>query len=294
MTLIYPKHQTQSPNDFVGRASFIAHYARLAGIKVQEIEDTDDVWLQRKVRGKGWIHGKGNHLSCLYNGRRIIFELSDFLELGDTEQFTDPFFKFHYSRVLYGHLEHVFPVGPSMILPSGISTFRYYFSLRDRFKYNCSTDIISNRQEPRRLAQGRRIKVQNILQRRYGKNLDTNWKDTQKNFWTSNENCLVSVCVPGACNNMLDRGHYELIGLGVCTISPYIPTVLPWNKKLIPNEHYICCENDYSNIVEKVEWCRSNRKRCNEIGKNASALFDKYCTPTKYWEWIDYCLGKIK
>jgi hypothetical protein len=275
---------------------FIVHYARLAGIQVSLIEDTKNVWAQRKVRGSGWPHGKGNLVSCVYNGKRIMFECSDFPELGEEHirRYQDriPIFKFHYDGGLHSRFENVFPIGPCLVLPSDLSAFEHYLSKRETFRYTCSTDVVSNRQEPRRLALERRTHVQRLLKRKYGDNLDLNWKGTQEGFWNANEDCLASICVPGACNNMLDRGHYELLGLGVCTISPFIPTVLPWNKNLVPGEHYIQCKDDYSDLVDKIEFCRGNRKESVRIGDNAKALFAQCSTPSRYWQWIDACIGK--
>ena len=294
MKLVFPKHYVQSPNDFVGRAAFVAHYASLAGIDVHMVENKENVWMQRKVRGKGWVPSKGNHLSCMYKGKRLIFECSDFPHLGKLEEYEGiPCFKFHYSQKLHDDMKHVFPVGPSMLLPAGLPGFRSYYAMRETYEYTCANDVISNKQEPRRLALERRTRVQKMLRKRYGKDLDCNWRGTQGAFWRNNQHCLASVCVPGACNNMLDRGHYELIGLGVCTISPFIPTILPWNRILVPDQHYIVCKDDYSDLIEKIEWCRDNRQRCVEIGNNAKDLFTRYCTPDKYWEWIDHCMEKV-
>lgn len=291
-TLLFPINHTMTRNDNVKRALFVAHYASLAGIDVKMVEDTDTVFMHRKVYGTGWVPAKGNILSCEYNGRQIIFEYSDFPELGDDwmGQYSHlPIFKFHYNHDLHGGMSNVFPIGPCMILPSDLYGFKKYYELREIFQYTCSNDVISNRQEPRRLAAERRTHVQRTL-RTYGNNLDINWKGSQLEFWKSNEHCLASVCVPGACNNMLDRGHYELLGLGVCTISPYIPTTLPQGEHLISGVHYIKCCDDYSDLIEKIEFCRANRDACQVIGHNAKQLFDTISTPTKYWEWIDQCI----
>jgi len=295
-TLLFPKHTKQTNNDNVQRAEFVAHYATMAGIKVQRVENNQKVFVNRKVYGTGWVPDKGNILSVEYNGKQVIFEFSDFPTLGREwmEPFSHlPIFKFHYDEEMYKDMPNVFPIGPCMVLPSGLDGFERYFKLRDVFNYSPRNNIISNRQEPRRLALERRTHVQNVLRANYGKQVDTNWKGTQWDFWTSNKDCLASVCVPGACNNMLDRGHYELLGLGVCTISPYIPTALPWGKILVPNLHYIMCEDDYSDLVNIIEWCRNDRATCSSIGKSAKDLFNSCATPEKYWEWIDLCIEKF-
>ena len=38
--------------------------------------------------------------------------------------------------------------------------------------------------------------------------------------------------------------------------------------ELLPFVHYIPIKNDFSDLNEKIEWCRQNQKLCKEIGKN--------------------------
>jgi len=109
---------------------------------------------------------------------------------------------------------------------------------------------------------------------------------SQQQFWNETSSMLVSVCVPGHNNNMLDRGQIQSMAFGGCTISPYLPEVLPFDRRLVEGEHYIMCKDDYSDLVEKVEWCKENRKICVDIGNNAKQLFSETSKPNKLWEWI--------
>ena len=104
----------------------------------------------------------------------------------------------------------------------------------------------------------------------------------QVEFWNKHKNCLVAISVPGARNNMLDRGHYEQLALGVCVISPKINTLLPYRMELIPKTHYLNCADDYSDLVELINWCQRNRESCRAIGNQARQLFMNYCMPEKY------------
>jgi hypothetical protein len=92
---------------------------------------------------------------------------------------------------------------------------------------------------------------------------------------------------------MIDRGHYEQMALGVCVIAPPISTRLPYNKMLVPGEHFLQCKPDYSDLVEIIEWCRDNRSECRDIGENVYLLFKEHCRPKGYWSWIDHCLYKL-
>jgi hypothetical protein len=97
---------------------------------------------------------------------------------------------------------------------------------------------------------------------------------------------LVHVCVPGARNDILDRGQLQAMAFGCCTISPVLADCLAWNKELVPGVHYLSCANDYSDLIEKIEWCKSNRDKCIEIGQNAKILFQETSVPSKLLEWI--------
>ena len=54
----------------------------------------------------------------------------------------------------------------------------------------------------------------------------------------------------------------------------------------MPNVNYVSCNYDYSDLVEKIEWCKSNRDKCIEIGRNAQKLFQETSVPSKLLEWI--------
>ena len=39
--------------------------------------------------------------------------------------------------------------------------------------------------------------------------------------------------------------------------------------------HYVPVKNDQSDLIEKIEWLRSNDEKAREIGKNGRSLFNK-------------------
>jgi len=116
---------------------------------------------------------------------------------------------------------------------------------------------------------------------------------SQKEFWLEINNCFLPVFVPGWCNNMLDRGQFQYMALGCCTISPRLPECLPFGKKLIPNEHYIQCKDDYSDLIDLIKFYECFRETCIEIGNNAKQLFEITSTPEAIGNWIGDRLWRL-
>ena len=216
------------------------------------------------------------------NGKTVLFDNSDFAEpLQPATDNSDIVFKFHYEDQL--------KTNPKIIpfCPISFHDWDQYYALEQSIKYKCNTDLIIIKQRAYAGAKARRGRIRNLLHDKYGENADLDFKDTPVDFWNKINNCLVSVCVPGATNNMIDRGQLQYIAFGCCTISPNLPELLPYNQKLIPDVHYIKCEDDYSDILNKVEWCKLHRKKCIEIGNNVKALFKEYCNPYVLTNWIE-------
>ena len=55
-------------------------------------------------------------------------------------------------------------------------------------------------------------------------------------------------------------------------------TVVSWlmEDKLIPGVHYVLVKDDYSDLLEKIDWCLSNEDKCMEIIKNANAYMEQF------------------
>ena len=216
------------------------------------------------------------------DGKDVLIDVSDFPACYFPNYI--PCFKYHYTEGEHEDCKSLYPLGAMSFY-----NWSKYFKLEKEIKYKCNNDIILNNQRPYAGALKRRRLVQKLLKDRYGNKVDTTLTD-QKIYWKKANNCLVSVHVPGARNDMLDRGQFQMMAFGVCTISPYLKTILPFNKKLIPGTHYVSCKPDYSDLIEKIEWCKTHRKECIQICKNAQGLFQQYCTPKAIVKWIDQCL----
>ncbi len=125
--------------------------------------------------------------------------------------------------------------------------------------------------------------------------LDTNWEDPQETFWKKGTECAVAVCVPGANNNMLDRGQLQLMAFGVCTISPHLPERLPLINSDIQNLHgcYAQCKDDYSDLIECIEWCKENKEACIVIGQWGKTVFEQFCTPEAVGKWLAQIMKEV-
>jgi len=56
------------------------------------------------------------------------------------------------------------------------------------------------------------------------------------------------------------------------------PRYVSWlmESELIPNYHYVLLKDDFSDLIEKVEWCNNNQDKCKEIIKNAHKFMDQF------------------
>lgn len=265
-------------NEYQHHYLFIKKYAELAGIQVKWQPGGEIVFCTRTTC-----------FSIEIDGRQSFIDYSDHEELSNYQPGI-PYFKYHYHPDLHKAYPMVFPLGPMLDLPAS-EDYLAFFDLIDQNIYTAAGEVILNCQRPRLNARQRRRNVQRLLKRKYGEMADISFRHhDQLGFWNKHRNCLVAVCVPGARNNMLDRGHYEQLALGACTISPRIRTTLPYGRQLIHGTHYLACRDDYADLIDLVEWCRNNRDQCREIGRQAKAVFQDHCMPVKYWQWIEQCL----
>lgn len=253
---------------------YIADSIKAAGIKLTFSDKMKEV------------DGTAFHLQV--DGEPVFFDFSDFPNLKESQINHPNYFKFHYSEGLHEDRGNIYPFSPISFYD-----WNQFEQLKKQISYKANNDLILNKQLPNCGALIRREKVQSILRNAFGLSADFNLVE-QEAFWNSINNCLVSVCVPGARNNMLDRGQIQYMAFGCCTIAPKLLTVLPYYRSLVPGRHYIECCSDYSDLVEKVNWCASHKDSCIEIGNNAKQLFHKTSTPKSLWEWVGQVISTNK
>jgi hypothetical protein len=256
--------------------SFFIQYAKIAKIEIELVKSTDKIFISN------------DHLifSCLVNDQQIIVDYADHATKNWQKEYPGiPYFKFQTNLPLP---ENCIPLGPPMV---GIkkkgtngATMREYIDIKNYYNYHPGKTILC-KQMPNGAATERRNLVHKLLSDNF-KDVDISCDNDQIDFWKLHQNCLAAICVPGATNNMVDRGHIELIGLGICTISPKLYTVFPNGHQLKEGKHYIRCEDDYSDLVGILNLLQKNTEIAKSIGNNARKFYEETYTPQKYWQWI--------
>lgn len=226
----------------------------------------------------------GKARSCYFvvkiEGKPIVFNFSDFYEIPDVDKYEN-YFKFHYSKQEHGKYKSIYPFSPVSFY-----NWREYSELEKEINYNKKGSLILNIQRSYGNAKQRRDYVRNILRKQYGSLCIMDPIFNQERYWKLINECLVHVFVPGARNDILDRAHLQYLAFGCCTIAPKINDILPYDREIEPGVHYVECLSDYSDLVNKIEWCKNNRDICAEIGRSAKKLFEEVCLPSKLWNWV--------
>ena len=223
----------------------------------------------------------------LVDGKLVAIDFSDHIKLSvpvDKIEKYIAIFKFHYVPSLHSGYKNIFPFSPV-----NFQSWSTYSNIVNKIDYKASGYILC-KQKPGGAAVQRRTMVQDMLDKNFGKLFDKNIED-EVNFYMKINEALVSVCVPGARNDMLDRGQGQYMALGCCTISPKLITILSHNMELIPNVHYVECKPDYSDLIDKIKWVNQNKEQAIEIGKKAQSLFNNTSLPQRQIEWINKCIN---
>ena len=254
---------------------FFLQYAMLAKIDVKYSRTNEQVFI---------AENNDPYFGCVINNTPCIFDYSDHAHRNWLGVHPGPYFKFQTNP---GAHPRIIPIGPPIVgvknkLTKG-QTMREYMALRETFEYSADKRVLC-KQLPNGAATERRELVHDIIASNFNQ-YDIDAKSDQFAFWREHQHAI-AVCVPGATNNMIDRGQMELFGLGVCTISPELRTVLPYGQLAKPGIHYVQCADDYSDLVDIINHLYDNLDYANQIGKNARKLFELYFSPTSYWKWI--------
>jgi hypothetical protein len=89
-----------------------------------------------------------------------------------------------------------------------------------------------------------------MLKNKYILSVEGNDKDSGLN-WKLNSNSLVLMPKPLSTTWLMER-------------------------KLIPNHHYILLKNDFSDLKDKLEWCKRNQDKCKVIIQNANKYMSQF------------------
>jgi hypothetical protein len=135
----------------------------------------------------------------------------------------------------------------------------------------------------------RRSAVRRLLAEAFPHNLYTTWHSPEVYFRLAGA-CNCSVHVPGSWNNILDRAQWQMMGLGVCTISPTLHTTI-LGDQLVPGLHYLACRDDYSDLIHVVKGCLSDPGLAAAVGAAAAEFFVARGTPRPIWEYVKRRIG---
>jgi len=222
---------------------------------------------------------------CFINDKKVIFCFADDPykfsadDISPLNHIHDiPIFKFHYAADA-SFSSNVIPFAP-------ISFYDWdeYTALSEKIVYKAKGKI-NYIQRAYGNARERRKKVLSLLKNEYGDELYTVLLN-QKFYWLRIASILTSVFVPGYCNNMIDRGIFQSMFLGCCCITSSIPEKLPWDLSLIPGEDYVLCADDYSDLIEKINWVSAHRIEAVEIGRKVKEKCATYFNPESLVKWI--------
>lgn len=285
MEVLFPSRAGMLPNSGMLHRYYHTYYRFVlnllshAGAKIKMIGDTAvadgafAIWIDKKKA----VIDYSDHLrdgSFRFKNDKIPYERGV------------PIFKSHYSEGVHEKWERYHPFSP-------VSFYDWdqYRELSSEIGYKADGETIINRQKPYGNAFERRRNLQRRLIQAFGGKVKFNIL-SQLNFWLDVNNCFIAIFCPGCRNDMLDRSPLQYMAFGCCIISPKIITMLAYDKVITPFEHYILCEPDYSDIVDRINWAFTNKEKCLEIGKRAKRLFEEHCTPEKLTKWMVRCLNE--
>lgn len=109
---------------------------------------------------------------------------------------------------------------------------------------------------------------------------------SQYEHWDRLGNNLGVLNISGSNTNVVDKAPIEAMWQGVCVIHNDIDILLPHNKRLTKNKHYICLADDYEDINEKINFLYDNRSLAKDMGAEARELMLETSTPKRRTDWM--------
>jgi hypothetical protein len=222
--------------------------------------------------------------------KSVLFDITDVYECTTTPALAanfDAVFLTHYHEDYHGNCSNIYPF--SVV---NFTDWDLYDRLRGEVTFLPEPNkLVLNNQRPVGQAKIRRTKVSNMLKTSRFKSDTSFYINNQSRFFLNANQALVSVHVPGCREDVLDRAQVQMMGLGVCTISPLLDETFANYNKLEAWVHYIPCENLFDDLLNKIEWCESNPNKTAAIGRNAQRFFDDNIHPTQLVKWVKECLN---
>lgn len=130
-----------------------------------------------------------------------------------------------------------------------------------------------------------RLDVRTRLQRKLGARADTDLHSDLKEYWQVALGCLVSVHSRGTWAHRLGRCQWQLMALGVPTLSADIWTSC-CGARPEAWRHYVPILDDYSDLESRVDWCYWHPLELAKIGQRAKQFFEGHGTPRAIWQFV--------
>jgi len=66
-----------------------------------------------------------------------------------------------------------------------------------------------------------------------------------------------------------------------------------YSDSLVEYEHYVPVKKDLSNLIDQINWCKKNDKKCEKIASNALQFYEKYLTKDALFDYMQKCMINI-
>ena len=230
-----------------------------------------------KIELDNSLHYSSPCLHLKINNKPIMIDLSDFPdnfhkkaqnrqivnngEAYKPEELNMPIFKTAY-RPDIAYPKNIFPYGP------------YYIEdARNRDVFNTLINLgnIYNPINNNNLIKTYKLFGTNVWNTRgiANKQLDKNKLNKNINIvssrvdtlahWKRHGDCFSMLNISGSGKHTVDKNPIQAMLLGVCILHNDIDIMLPFNKRLQKDEHYISINDNYTNIVERINYAYENR-----------------------------------
>ena len=84
------------------------------------------------------------------------------------------------------------------------------------------------------------------------------------------------------------------LGMGSVILLVECENKLWYSDKLKPYIHYVPVKSDLSDLINQIEWCKSNDDKCKEIVDNAKRFYDQYLQKNGIFDHIQKVLHNLK
>jgi hypothetical protein len=244
-------------------------YVRNSAAHVCEVRECGDLG---RVEWSAW--------EVRVDGRPMVVDISDYHTLGPAAAAGNwPWLRFCYTP-MWEPFTRVgsFPVTSFLDWDEYESLSRLPARIGDMIVYGQRTEYAGEVHEGKI---ARRTRVRELLVASFRDRLDDRWTSVPS-FWARAASALATVCIGGTNNNNLDRGQWQLMGLGCCTVSPEIFTA-PLGVRPEAGVHYVRIRDDFSDLGAAIEGLIADPARAAAVGRAAAGFFRDRGVPGAIW-----------